>query len=309
MSVADDSLMPVAHTCVVAPSLLPRALAEIVVAAARAGRQAGARRAGAASSRRPRRDGDRRQPRRRRAQGDPARQPRRAASRGLAALRAGAGARGAHRRDARLPRPRRRTASAATSPARCRRRAASTRRRCSTDPRKAYLLLHAEPEFDCANPVAARAALEQAEFVVVLSPFRARHRVRRRAAADRPVHRNRRHVRQLRRPRAALQRRRASRSAKRARRGRCCACWARCSGLPGFDFETIERRARDACRPDADDRRRGSPTARASRSPRPAAAAHGLERVADVPIYFADPLVRRAPSLQQTADARRRARG
>ena len=30
----------------------------------------------------------------------------------------------------------------------------------------------------------------------------------------------------------------------------------------------------------------------------------GLERVADVPIYTTDALVRRAPSLQQTADAR-----
>ena len=40
------------------------------------------------------------------------------------------------------------------------------------DPRKAYLILHAEPEFDCANPLAARAALEKAEFVVVMSPFK-----------------------------------------------------------------------------------------------------------------------------------------
>ena len=30
----------------------------------------------------------------------------------------------------------------------------------------------------------------------------------------------------------------------------------------------------------------------------------GFERVADVPIYFADPVARRAPSLQQTADAK-----
>ncbi len=29
----------------------------------------------------------------------------------------------------------------------------------------------------------------------------------------------------------------------------------------------------------------------------------GLQRIADVPIYFTDPLVRRAPSLQQTKDA------
>ena len=32
--------------------------------------------------------------------------------------------------------------------------------------------------------------------------------------------------------------------------------------------------------------------------------AGGIERVADVPIHFADPLVRRAPSLQATADAK-----
>lgn len=35
----------------------------------------------------------------------------------------------------------------------------------------------------------------------------------------------------------------------------------------------------------------------------PTAAAVGLQRVADVPIYFADPLVRRAPSLQKAKDA------
>ncbi|MEO7500890.1 MAG: NADH-quinone oxidoreductase subunit NuoG, partial [Casimicrobiaceae bacterium] len=40
------------------------------------------------------------------------------------------------------------------------------------EPRKAYLLCHVEPELDCANPVAARAALEKAELVVVMSPFR-----------------------------------------------------------------------------------------------------------------------------------------
>jgi NADH-quinone oxidoreductase subunit G len=34
------------------------------------------------------------------------------------------------------------------------------------------------------------------------------------------------------------------------------------------------------------------------------AAGHGLERIADVPIYASDPIVRRAPALQLTADAR-----
>jgi NADH-quinone oxidoreductase subunit G len=30
----------------------------------------------------------------------------------------------------------------------------------------------------------------------------------------------------------------------------------------------------------------------------------GIQRIADVPIYFADPLVRRSPPLQKTRDAR-----
>ena len=40
------------------------------------------------------------------------------------------------------------------------------------DPRHAYLVVHAEPEFDFANAVVARSALEKAELVVVMSPFR-----------------------------------------------------------------------------------------------------------------------------------------
>ena len=38
-------------------------------------------------------------------------------------------------------------------------------------PRKGYVLLNVEPEFDTANPAQALAALNQAEMVVVLSPF------------------------------------------------------------------------------------------------------------------------------------------
>jgi NADH-quinone oxidoreductase subunit G len=39
-------------------------------------------------------------------------------------------------------------------------------------PRKAYLLLNAEPELDCFDPQTARAALDQAEMVVVMSPYK-----------------------------------------------------------------------------------------------------------------------------------------
>ncbi|MEO8408547.1 MAG: NADH-quinone oxidoreductase subunit NuoG, partial [Oxalobacteraceae bacterium] len=40
------------------------------------------------------------------------------------------------------------------------------------EPRKAYLLLNAEPAVDCANPQVATAALKQAEMVVVMSAFK-----------------------------------------------------------------------------------------------------------------------------------------
>jgi NADH-quinone oxidoreductase subunit G len=41
-----------------------------------------------------------------------------------------------------------------------------------TVPKKAYLLFNAEPEFDCENPQAARAALNQAEMVIAVSAFK-----------------------------------------------------------------------------------------------------------------------------------------
>ena len=40
------------------------------------------------------------------------------------------------------------------------------------EPRKAYLLLNVEPDLDCAQPLAAAAALQEAQFVVALSLFR-----------------------------------------------------------------------------------------------------------------------------------------
>ena len=73
-------------------------------------------------------------------------------------------------------------------------------------------------------------------------------------------------------------------------------------GLPGFDFNSIEdvRASLPAAADIASKLANGTRVAIA----KPASATTGLERVADVPIHFADPLVRRAPSLQQTADAK-----
>ncbi|HNT37503.1 MAG TPA: NADH-quinone oxidoreductase subunit NuoG [Rubrivivax sp.] len=74
-------------------------------------------------------------------------------------------------------------------------------------------------------------------------------------------------------------------------------------GLEGFEYESSEQ-VRDEALGDA-----GALASRLDNTPAatieaPAPVAGGLERIADVPIYMADSIVRRAPSLQATADAR-----
>jgi NADH-quinone oxidoreductase subunit G len=167
-------------------------------------------------------------------------------------------------------------------------------------PRKAYVLLHVEPELDTADPTTTRAALEAAQFVVSLSPFRsvaAEHadvqlpvspftetagtfvncegRAQAFAAAAPPLAETRPAWKVLRVMGSML-------------------------NLPGFDFDNI-----DAVRGELPT---GDVVSRLSNATRVgveavASAANGLERVADVPIYSTDPLVRRAPSLQKTRDA------
>jgi len=70
--------------------------------------------------------------------------------------------------------------------------------------------------------------------------------------------------------------------------------------LDGFDFETSEA-VRDAAMP-ADLSARLS-NATAAPLTLPVEAVEGIERLADVPIYFSDAIVRRSPPLQATTDA------
>jgi NADH-quinone oxidoreductase subunit G len=169
------------------------------------------------------------------------------------------------------------------------------------DGRKAYILLGVEPEFDCANPVATRAALEKAELTVVMSAFKyGTHyadvllptgtftetagtfvNCEGRAQSFHGV------VKPLGETRPAWKVLRVVGSML---------------GLPGFDFDSIEDvRASLPAEQDIVSRlANGTRVAIA----KPASATYGLERVADIPIHFADPLVRRAPSLQRTADAK-----
>jgi NADH-quinone oxidoreductase subunit G len=170
------------------------------------------------------------------------------------------------------------------------------------DPRKAYIVMGVEPEFDCANPVAARAALEKAEFVVALSPFRHGTQY---ADALLPVG----PFTETAGTFVSCEGRVQSFNGVVKPQGEARPAWKvlRVLGsllrLPGFDFESIED-VRASVLPAGGDiaDRLGNGTRVAIA--KPATSAHGFERVADVPIYFTDPLARRAPSLQQTADAK-----
>jgi len=173
--------------------------------------------------------------------------------------------------------------------------------RMLAEPRPAYMLVHVEPEFDCANPVAARAALEKAEFVVVMSPFT--HGA---AYADVLL------------PIAPFtetsgtfvncEGRVQTFQAVIYPRAEARPAWKvlRVLGtllrLPNFDIDTSEVVRDSVLGEGAVGSRLDNATTIAIE--RPASTPAPLERVADVPIYFADPLVRRATSLQQTADAR-----
>jgi NADH-quinone oxidoreductase subunit G len=68
---------------------------------------------------------------------------------------------------------------------------------------------------------------------------------------------------------------------------------------PGFDFDTIDE-VRNACLAGKDLNALLSNRIGAVSAPR---MAPGIQRIADVPMYFADPLVRRSPPLQKTKEA------
>ena len=72
-------------------------------------------------------------------------------------------------------------------------------------------------------------------------------------------------------------------------------------GLPGFDFETAEQ-VRDACLAGRDVSKLLSNGIFGIKENQQTIS--GIQRIADVPIYFADPLARRSAPLQKTHDAR-----
>ena len=170
-------------------------------------------------------------------------------------------------------------------------------------PRRAYILLHAEPDFDCHDPRAAIKAMAAADLVVALAAFRS-------FAADYadvllPVV----PFSETSGTYVNCEGRMQSFNAVVKPLGDARPAWkvlrvlGNLMSLPGFDYQSTEAIRDEVGRPDAvagklDNRVDGIVLKLDSIS-----AGEELERIADVPIYFGDPIVRRAGSLQRTRDA------
>ncbi len=172
-----------------------------------------------------------------------------------------------------------------------------------SQPMKALLLLNTEPVLDSADAAAATAALAASGLVVALTPFK-------NVAAD---------VADVMLPIAPFTETAGSfvnaegllqsfhgvvKPLGDARPGwKVLRVLGNLLGLPGFDQETVEQVRAEAL---------GDPAGIAARldnggaapAAAVAAAPAGLQRVADVPVYSSDAIVRRSPALQLTADAR-----
>ena len=170
-------------------------------------------------------------------------------------------------------------------------------------PRKAYLLLNAEVDLDCHDPQAALAAMRKADFVVALSPFR--HLANDYADVLLPTAPFTETAGSFVNTEGRVQ----SFNATVNPLGECRPAWkvlrvlGNLLGMAGFDLDTAEQ-----VRADCLDGRDVSSLLSNTTAVKPVAtttpAPGGLQRIADVPAYFADALVRRAQSLQRGADAR-----
>ena len=170
-------------------------------------------------------------------------------------------------------------------------------------PRKAYVLLGLDPELDCHNPQLAVAALKQAALVVMLTSFK--HEV----ALD---------YADVLLPLAPFTETSGSyvntegrlqsfsgvcRPLGDSRPGwKVLRVLGNTLALPSFEYESSEQ-VRDEILPLGTDFVDGLDNGINGVAVHLEAAKVALQRIADVPIFFADPLVRRGLALQQTRDA------
>jgi NADH-quinone oxidoreductase subunit G len=170
-------------------------------------------------------------------------------------------------------------------------------------PRRAYLLWNTEPELDCHDARQAQAAMRSAQFVVACSPFR--HRAAEYAHAMLPIGPFTETAGTFVNTEGRLQSFvGVVRPLMETRPGwKVLRVLGSLLGLQGFDFasaEEVRGRALDGI--DIAARLSNVPaTAAASAA---AAPTSGIQRIAEVPIHFADALARRSEPLQATRDAR-----
>ncbi|MGB6055470.1 MAG: NADH-quinone oxidoreductase subunit NuoG [Burkholderiaceae bacterium] len=173
-------------------------------------------------------------------------------------------------------------------------------------PRKAYLLLNVEPEFDVADPRMAQAALERAEMVVALSPYQAGAEY---ADVMLPVS----PFTETSGTFVNCEGRPQSFNGAVRPLGETRPAWKVLRVLGNLlELDNFEYESSEAIRDEVLGADGGNAAALASRlnniaaaAPQPPVAGEGgaLERIADVPIYFSDAIVRRSAPLQQTRDA------
>ena len=165
--------------------------------------------------------------------------------------------------------------------------------------KKHFVVLGAEPELDCADPQAAMAALKGASFVVQLSPWKTGLEY---ANAVLPIA----PFTETSGTFVNIEGRAQSFYATVNPLGETRPGWkvlrvlGTLLGRRGVEFDTVED-VRRACLEGKDPAKLLSNqlgAVSASAAPR-----GGIERVADVPMYYADPLARRSPPLQKTRES------
>jgi NADH-quinone oxidoreductase subunit G len=167
-------------------------------------------------------------------------------------------------------------------------------------PRKAVLLWNVEPDYDTADPSATARALAQADTVIAFSPYR--NGALDYADAILPIAPFTETAGTFVNCEGRAQSFNGTvRPAGEARPGwKVLRVLGNLLELPGFEHETPEDVRAEALPADAAARLSNAVTLEPALAPATAGAA---ERLADVPIYFSDPIVRRSPPLQATRAA------
>jgi NADH-quinone oxidoreductase subunit G len=165
-------------------------------------------------------------------------------------------------------------------------------------PRQAYLLFNFEPEYDTADPAATMKALSAAQTVIAFSPYR--NGAMEYADALLPIAPGFETSGSFVNCEGRLQSfNGAVRPLGDARPGwKVLRVLGSQLGLAGFDYDTPE--AVRAELPAVESRLDNTTTVAIAAPP----ATADVQRLADVPLYFSDAIVRRSAPLQQTADAR-----